>query len=147
MLNSKTEKRWNNNAIRSSSNKNKPTQATNSTTTSTVPNTFLEPPCGALYRLSSWRRKNSNHPETGSTTTARPFADLKDVAVCRPKTDDEGEVGKAHRSLDDQKEGTISRTNTNVTRQQPLTPHQHHQRPSHNKSPTMRKATVAGTIM
>jgi len=27
----------------------------------------------------------------------------------RPKTDGEGEVGKAHKSLDDQKEGTVTK--------------------------------------
>jgi len=106
MPNSKTENRWNNCTNLTSSNLNIPKQATNSTTTSTTPNTFSTPPSGLLYRLSSQRRKISTHPETGSTTTARPFADLRDVA------DDEGEVGKAHRSLDDQKEGTVTKTNT-----------------------------------
>jgi len=71
MPNSKTGKRWNNIVNRSSSNKNKPTQATNSTTISTATNFFSAPPSGPLYRFSSRRRKISNHPETGSTTTAR----------------------------------------------------------------------------
>jgi len=58
---------------------NKPKPATNSTTTSTTSNTYSAPPFGLLNCLSLRRRKISNHPETGSTTTARPFADLKDV--------------------------------------------------------------------
>jgi len=51
----KTEKSWTNNANRSTSNINKPKQATKSTTTSTTTNTFSTPPSGPLYRLSSQR--------------------------------------------------------------------------------------------
>jgi len=92
MSNSKTKKRWNNNANRTMLNKNKPKQATNSTTTSIAPNTYSAPPTGPMYRLSSQRRKISNHPDNGPTTTARPFTYLKDVADDKPTM--RGRLGK-----------------------------------------------------
>jgi len=110
MPNSKTEKRWNKSANRSSSNKNQPKQATKSTITSTATNTYPSPPYRPLYRLSSRRRKISNHPETGSTTTARPFADLKDTADQKPTTrgrwGKRTEVGRPERSSSNQNTST-----------------------------------------
>jgi hypothetical protein len=71
-----------------------------------------------LFSATLWTTVPSFFAEEKNLRSSRDWIHHNCTTLCRPKgrrrpkTDDEGEVGKVHRSLDDQKEGTVTRINT-----------------------------------